>query len=172
MSRNDTIQRGDVPTFTGRLYADENLEKGGIFGSWVRRPEVDALLDELLALRRELHTLKGTPASVDASFETVRSEGVSPAFAKAERALNLARQEFLARRENNPLQSQGEAAGFGAGWDARVRFDRELSSSRTTQRLVARLRIPPGVRGQAPFKLELYEPSPPPGVYELYSDVT
>ena len=41
-----------VPTFEGRLYTD--AEQNGVAGNWVRRAEVDALLDENIRLRGNL----------------------------------------------------------------------------------------------------------------------
>ena len=56
--RNRPSNRKSVPEQFGRLYAD-NLPFGGVTGTWVRRAEVDALLDDIerLQSRHELVTL-------------------------------------------------------------------------------------------------------------------
>ena len=43
-----------VPDYFGRLYTDDQPQ--GYAGTWVRRAEVDALLDEIATLRRRLET--------------------------------------------------------------------------------------------------------------------
>jgi hypothetical protein len=47
-----TSNRKTVPDFFGRLYPDD-LHNGSFLGTWVRRAEVDALLDEIERLRDE-----------------------------------------------------------------------------------------------------------------------
>lgn len=46
-------QRRNVPTTFGRLYADD-LPMAGVTGTWVRRAEVDVLLDEIERLQRQM----------------------------------------------------------------------------------------------------------------------
>jgi cell division septum initiation protein DivIVA len=48
-----TENRKRVPDFFGRLYPDD-LQRGSFLGTWVRRAEVDELLDEIQQLRSTL----------------------------------------------------------------------------------------------------------------------
>jgi hypothetical protein len=173
MNLNDRIERSDVPTYTGRLYTDALIDNGGLFGNWVRRAEVDALLDENLALKRQLQALKGTTSPADACFEVKSFEGVSTAFAHAEQARKEEYESFLQDWQHRQGKAPGSGVSFGAGWDARVRYDRAQGLSEAPQRPLARLTLASGLRaieGTVPLRISLYEPVPPPGEYDLYGE--
>jgi hypothetical protein len=83
--------RKRVPDFSGRLYLDDQL-CGGLLGTWVRRAEVDVLLDEVTLLRAALNRILSmvVPAGYDSGHSGVEAEcrralsGASPAAEKGE----------------------------------------------------------------------------------------
>lgn len=73
----------EIPTFSGRLYTYEH--ERGLAGSWVRRAEVDSLLDEIERLRAENEALRNLaenlrpgPISEALAGSSVETKGDAP----------------------------------------------------------------------------------------------
>lgn len=66
-----TENRKRVPDFFGRLYPDD-LQRGSFLGTWVRRAEVDELLDEIQQLRSTLSLAEEGLANYQEENERLR----------------------------------------------------------------------------------------------------
>lgn len=68
-----TENRKRVPDFFGRLYPDD-LQRGSFLGTWVRRAEVDELLDEIQQLRSTLSLAEEGLANYAQEIASLRND--------------------------------------------------------------------------------------------------
>ena len=124
-----------VPSFSGRLYSDELIDQpNGVFGNWVRRMEVDSLLDKNKALQAQVDALNATLDALARVLTPSAPEGVRPSFKIEEAARVLACHAFLHSFDFREDPYLDEKQIFDGGWDARVRFQRstEKTDEQTT----------------------------------------